>query len=189
MRALALLLLLFVGCSTLTTGEPTAIRFDQLIENPRDFVGKTVRLRCTMGLFGERTIFTAAGMTPSFDCAAINLRSRGSWEKSDRYVQLGSEAREVLQQFRTEHPDLRWPEVEAEVDLVAKFEWPARVGNFTLTPIEILGFRLSRIIALEKDPLSRTLLTFPIRPKGPNQSPEPTAMSVTPPAAQESRQP
>ena len=163
MRPLAVILILFCSGCVAQKIDPLSVRFQQLVQNPERFDGKTVHLTCTMALFGERTMFTASGMPPSFDCDVISLGSRGAWENTAPFVELRSEARRIYDRFRRDHRNLAWPEVEAEIELIARFDMPDhRVARFTFTPVELLAFRLVRIIALADGSPHQSLRSFPI---------------------------
>jgi hypothetical protein len=165
------------------TNNTVPVEFTQLAQHPERYVGSTVRVKCTVGLFGEGTLFTASGMTPSFDCDGFGLKSRDDWLATSQLVELRSAAQKVFDRFRKEHPDLAWPEVEAEVEIIARLEMPDRkFARYAFASVELLSFRLARVIALEDASPHQKLRRFPISgvEKRPNQSPEPTALLVTP---------
>jgi hypothetical protein len=182
MKILTILFALVASsCAAPEQSTPLVVTFQQLLDAPKSFDGKTVRLSCTISLFGEGVQFTKSGMTPKFDCDVIHFEGHDEWGHAD----LIGDARLAYDKFRKEHSELRWPAVEAEVEIVAVFDIPRKnIESFFLRPVRLLRYKLSRMTALEPDPLSSTLLFFPIEgtEKKPNKALVPTVMSVTPAA-------
>lgn len=175
MRPVIVLLLLFVALhasgAAKPAEEPKVVDFRQLIDSYDKYDGQLVRVQCVMNLFGEGTHFTQSGLSPDLKCDLIELGLRGVWEQSAEFVELRRDARRAFDRFRQEHPKLSWPEVEAQVDLVAIFCVPQKPRlRFTLTPVAFRRFQLLRIVALDPSTGYRSLLRFPIQKPDENRA-------------------
>ena len=127
-----------------------AVSFSQLIATAERLNGKTVRVKCTLTLFDERTYLSASGMTSDFRCDLVYLKGPvADWKKDECFVRLGAEAKPIMEAFRREHPELNWPTVEVTVDIIGVFELTKGRVEYLYRPEKMLDYKVVAVTGLD----------------------------------------